>query len=449
MHRETSTPIPLVLLAGLLTLGACEAAPADRSAVPQEREPSPEPALADLHSMETPAGPGSGEPNLITAADGVWLSWLEPSGPGRHALKLARWDGGWGEIRTVIDREGLFVNWADFPAVAVLEDGTMAAHWLEKSGPSPYAYDVRMAISRDGGRTWGDDIIPHRDGVQAEHGFVSLLSMGDSVGAVWLDGRETVEGRPMTLRFTTLSAAGRLGPETVLDTSTCDCCQTAAAMSSGVPVVAYRDRSAGEVRDIYVTRRIDGAWTAPRPVHEDGWVIAACPVNGPALAAHGDRVALAWFTAAPARDSAGASGVAREGDAGATGQTGSGTGGRVLVAFSDDGGATFGPPTRVDDGGGLGRVSVELLDGGDALVTWLERTADAAEVRARRVGPSGVGRTLRVAGTAAERASGFPRTARFGDRIVFAWTEPGPEGRVRMTVAGLAGSDPPGLEPGR
>ncbi|NIP78270.1 MAG: exo-alpha-sialidase, partial [Gemmatimonadetes bacterium] len=377
------------------------------------------------------AGPGSGEPNLTADGESVYLSWLEPSGDG-YALRLARWDGtAWGATRTVLERDGLFVNWADFPAVAVLDDGTLAAHWLEKSGPGTYAYDVRMALSRDDGRSWGEDIIPHRDGVQAEHGFVSLLPLTGDLGMVWLDGRETVEGRPMTLRFTTVSPTGELGPETVLDTSTCDCCQTAMARTADGLVVAYRDRSADEVRDIYVTRRVAGDWTEPRPVHRDGWIIPACPVNGPALAARARRVALAWFTGAPAPDGAPDAGAAGSGQ----------TDGRVLVAFSDDAGATFGPPVRVDDGGGMGRVAVELLDDGDALVTWLERTAEAGEVRTRRVGPDGAGPARTIAGTAAERASGFPRTARLGDRVVFAWTEPGAEGRIRAAVAALPSGD--------
>jgi hypothetical protein len=33
-------------------------------------------------------------------------------------------------------------------------------------------------------------------------------------------------------------------------------------------------------------------------VHSDNWKIDACPVNGPAIAATGRRVAVAWFTAA-------------------------------------------------------------------------------------------------------------------------------------------------------
>jgi len=63
------------------------------------------------------------------------------------------------------------------------------------------------------------------------------------------------------------------------------------------PIVAYRDRSDTEIRDIYVSRSVGSNWSQPVAVHRDNWQIAACPVNGPALSADGTAVALAWFTA--------------------------------------------------------------------------------------------------------------------------------------------------------
>jgi hypothetical protein len=330
--------------------------------------------------------------------------------------------------------------------MAVLPDGTLAAHWLEKSGDRSYDYDVRVALSRDGGTTWTDDIIPHRDGVHAEHGFVSMFPLpagngagnGDAdrvagaagnrstdlLGLVWLDGRETVHNEPMTLRFTTLDATGRLGEEVVLDASVCDCCQTGAARTSDGLVVVYRGRTDDEVRDIRVVRRgLEGAapdpapggwagWSEPRTIHDDGWVIGGCPVNGPSIAAEDDRVVVAWFTGAPPGD-------------------------RVLAAISHDGGASIGPPVRIDDGQGMGRVSVVMLDDGAALITWLERTGDGAEIRTRRLEDAGAGPSAPLATTDAARAAGFPRVVRHGDTLVFAWTQPGDPPGVRTAVATL------------
>src|SRR5690606_7437425 len=54
----------------------------------------------------------------------------------------------------------------------------------------------------------------------------------------------------------------------------------------------------GEIRDIRIVRFDGQAWTPPRPVHADGWHFAGCPVNGPAVAAQGPRVWVAWYTEA-------------------------------------------------------------------------------------------------------------------------------------------------------
>ncbi len=187
----------------------------------------------------------------------------------------------------------------------------------------------------------------------------------------------------------------------------CDCCQTAAGVTDRGEIVVYRDRTEDEIRDIWVTTRRDGVWTEPRPVHVDGWNIAACPVNGPALATAGERVAVAWFT-------------------------GAGNLPRTFVAFSDDGGDSFGPPIRVDDGAAMGRVGLAMLDDGSVLVSWLARAGDDGEVRVRRVHADGVSNPFVVAGASrAARASGFPRMVRAGGRTLVVWTEPGEPGGLR------------------
>lgn len=143
-------------------------------------------------------------------------------------------------------------------------------------------------------------------------------------------------------------------------------------------------------------------------MYADNWEINACPVNGPYVDAAGQRVALAWYT--------GAKDVPR-----------------VRVAFSSDAGATFGAPITVDEGKPAGRVAAVLLKDGSALVSWIERTGgDTASVRVRRVTEKGAGPATTVAASSAARASGFPRMARSGDDVWFAWTVPGRPSSVRV-----------------
>jgi hypothetical protein len=368
-----------------------------------------------LSPIDSPAGPGAAEPNLHTAPDGrVVLSWLEPVAGEGHALRLSvrGTDGAWSEPREVLRRNDLFVNWADFPSVTALADGRLVAHWLQRNGTARYAYEVRMSESRDGGASWSAPVTPHAAGVQAEHGFVSVLPTADGAQVYFLDGGNNLgahahagdgHGTPMSLAMNTWSAAMRPQTKTVIDTRVCDCCQTSAAMTASGPVIVYRDRSDGtpEIRDIAISRLVDGKWTAGARVHADNWEVNYCPVNGPMVQAYGDTVAVAWFTGA--RDTA-----------------------KVQVAFSYDAGASFGAPVRVDDGTPAGRVALQLFDGA-AYVSWLERgTGDSASVRLRRVTRDGtLGASVVVSESSGARSAGFPRMTRIADGLLLAWTEPG------------------------
>ena len=382
------------------------------------------PASLSVETLASPAGEGSGEPFVSTLGDAVLLSWLEPTDSG-HALLMARLDAdGWTEPLTVTRDRRFFVNWADFPSVHSSADGTLWAHWLERGPSGGYDYGVRLVRSTDGGHSWSRPWTPHEDDTPTEHGFLSSFPLGEGMGFVWLDGRKFAPGadgspatEEMTLRFRAVDGAGAPGPEVLVDGRICDCCQTDAAIAAAGPVVVYRDRTEEEIRDIYVTRYVDGAWTEGVPVHDDGWNIAGCPVNGPAVAARGEHVVVAWFT-------------------------GAGNQPRVHVAHSADGGATFSEAHRVDDGQPGGRVDVLLEEDGAALVAWLERTGgENAEVRVRTVSPLGeLSPSVTVASSSAARASGFPRMARAADgRVILAWTD-ADAGKVQVAAVWRVGS---------
>jgi len=370
-------------------------------------------AFAQVRELPSPAGAGSGQPNLTVSPDGrAYLSWIERLGEGRFSLRFSTLEKDrWSAPRVIAEGSNWFVNWADFPSMVVLPDGSLAAHWLVKSGPGTFEYDVTISRSFDGGKTWGKPFVPHRDGVKAEHGFVSLFAAKDgALAAVWLNGREMKpdegghgHGRgSMTLRYVKIKRDGALVDEAALDARVCECCQTSAAMTADGPVVVYRDRSdhEKEIRDISIVRLKAGKWSAPRPVFEDGWQLNGCPVNGPAIAASGRRAAVAWFT-------------------------GANNAPRVKLAFSDDAGESFGEPITVDDGSTVGRVDVLLLADGSAMVCWLEKAPGGGEVRVRRVRPDGkCDPSITIAPSGTARSNGFPQMARVGETLVFAWTGP-------------------------
>ncbi|HEU4597339.1 MAG TPA: hypothetical protein VFS10_19570, partial [Pyrinomonadaceae bacterium] len=108
-----------------------------------------------LRLLPTPAAKGSGQPNLSVGPEGhVYLSWVERLEDKRFALRFARREGaGWSEPRTIAEGANWFVNWADFPSLAALPDGTLAAHWLTRNGTVIYSHDVNISRSTDGGKT--------------------------------------------------------------------------------------------------------------------------------------------------------------------------------------------------------------------------------------------------------------------------------------------------------
>ncbi len=357
--------------------------------------------------ISPPTAVGAQAPRLATSTAGPLLTWLEPAAEGKTALRLARLEGSaWRALQPVATAADLLINWADTPVVAEGGDGALYAAWLADIGRG---YGVRMARSADAGSSWRELGWLHADRSEAEHGFVSLLPESRGVRAVWLDGKTAEqEGGAMTLRTAAVGAA--VADEREIDGRVCDCCSTGAAIARSGPLVVYRDRSAEEIRDIAVAR-LGADAPAPSAVAADGWKILGCPVNGPEIAARGTRAAVAWFTAAG-------------GEA------------RVQIAFSKDGGATFGAPARVDGGKPLGRVGL-VLDGDDAIVSWLEHTSEAAEIRLRRILADGrIGEAITVATVPAARASGVPRILVDGARLVVAWTDPGPGGKGGRVLAG-------------
>ena len=374
--------------------------------------------LAAFEDIQLPVGADAREPYLYATHDGrLLMSWTEVSANAFAVRVAAMTNGIWSAPRTIVASPDLFVNWADFPSISEFADGTLIAHWLQSSGPSAYAYDVLIALSRDSGETWSAPILPHQDRTQAQHGFVTLFPRGEDVIAVWLDGRaydapfveDGATSGQMQLRSAVISSDGSVTPDIVVDYTTCSCCQTAAAVSEDALLVVYRDRNEDEVRDISLTKLHDGIWSAPMSVHEDNWELSGCPVNGPSIAASGDRVVVAWFTGA--------------GDLPA-----------VNVAFSNNSGTVFDDPIRIDRGEPIGRIDALMLEDGTALVSWIEWQGSDEILLVCQATDEGCNNSRTLAINSAGNSMNFPQMAATSEGIYIAWTQPLPGGRdtIRM-----------------
>jgi len=349
-----------------------------------------------ITDIPIPTSAQSSEPNLHKSKDGtIYLSWIESEKGGKSALKFSTLtkDMTWSEPNLIARGSDWFVNWADFPAMTSFGKQNLASHYLEKSANGTYTYDVKLTLSNNNGSTWKQPFIPHTDGTNSEHGFVSKLALDDNtLLAIWLDGRKYAYAeendsivKEMTLRGATFNANGDMLKEYLIDERVCDCCQTDAIMTDKGPLVIYRNRSNDEVRDIYYSRLIDNKWTVPKPIHNDNWNIAGCPVNGPAITSKENVVAVAWFTLIEEVP-------------------------HVKLVFSSNNGEDFETPIDLSSGSNVGRVDVELLEDQSALVTWVNTIEENTVIQMQRIDKNGSkSEILNLAKTTEDRSSGFPR----------------------------------------
>ena len=411
-------PILAASLLLALTSTACERVVAPPAATPSSANTVPSPRLsADAWTL--PATGNAAQPDLVATVDGrLLLSWIEAQGDGHRLLLAQSRDAAhasWSASQQVAAGRDWFVNWADTPHVMATDDGALWAHWLRKSARAPYAYDVALARSGDEGATWSQALLVNDDGTATEHGFVSLWPAArDRLGIAWLDGRHSAaaattdthaghgaHGAAMTLRSAIIDAAMQRSDEVELDRMTCDCCQTDAALSERGALLVYRDRSAEEIRDIAALRRDVGGWSAARMVHPDRWTMPACPVNGPAVAAHGAQAVVAWYTAAGDEPT-------------------------LKLARSSDTGDSFAAPRVLDRGAHLqGRVDA-AMDADAAWVLWLREDAQGQSLQLLRYAADMSGEPQQVELARLQgrgRATGFPQLALSAGVAYAVWTD--------------------------
>ena len=345
-------------------------------------------------------------PNLTETDRGLAIVWYEPIVEG-HALKWSEFNGrSWSKPVIVTTGEEYFINWADFPSIFYNGKNHLVVHWLEKNGDGTYDYVVKVSQSFDRGRSWSRPIIPHKDNKLGEHGFVSFFNASNNkVGLVWLDGRNMMGEEhghgygQMNLYSTTIDKNGILGEEILLDDRVCECCPTSAVNIENDILVAYRDRSLSEIRNINLVRWNNSSWQKPHSLHNDNWKIAGCPVNGPKLAVTGNNVAAVWYTS-PNENPI------------------------IYISFSKDGGKKFNSPIRIDNGNPIGRVDCIWLDSDRVLVSWMEMGEKSTNVIFSTVYiENHKGSSKIVTQILPGRSSGHPVISRYRQNIFLAWTE--------------------------
>ena len=345
------------------------------------------------------------QPSLVYGEGSLSLSWISSNEGNKSTLNFSQLkEGKWTNTQTMATGSNWFVNWADFPAHAINENLILSSY-LKKSDSGTYTYDVILSLQKLSGEKVKEDFLLNTDGVKAEHGFVSIIpNHNQGFFITWLDGRNTVDKdldgyhKPMTIRFAEITNKGDIIDESELDSATCDCCQTSIAVTNKGPVVVYRDRSDKEVRDIYIARKINGIWGVPTPIHNDGWEINGCPVNGPKVASNSNNLAISWFTVYNEKPT-------------------------VNLSFSKSNGASFGTPIKINDDDAIGRVDVAFLNPQEVLVSYIEGDDVGTYLRIKKVSIDGkVSAPITISKIDGGRNSGVPQLEILDNEAFIVWT---------------------------
>jgi len=361
----------------------------------------------EVHIQEIPFfyGDSNAQPNLVSYNGSLSLSWISSKEENKAFLNYSQYKKGrWIKPQVIASGSDWFVNWADFPAHAINQDLIITSH-LKKSASGTYTYDVILNLQKLSGEKIRENFLLNTDGVKAEHGFVSIMANNEKGFFItWLDGRNTIEKKlegdhkPMTIRFAEITDKGDVIKESELDASTCDCCQTSIAITNDGPIVVYRDRSEEEVRDIYSVKNINGTWEKPNAVHDDGWIINGCPVNGPKVAVNSKNLAVSWFTVSNNHP-------------------------LVNVSFSKNNGNSFGAPLKVNDHDAIGRVDVAFLNDEEVIVSYMEVDDIGTYLRIKKVSFDGkISEPITISKIDGGRNTGVPQLEIIDSEIFIVWT---------------------------
>ncbi|HBK72359.1 MAG TPA: hypothetical protein DDZ39_12015 [Flavobacteriaceae bacterium] len=180
-----------------------------------------------LGVIESPSVADSMYPFLFNNGSELFMSWTQKINDSVYSVNFSSLrNQEWSKPIEIAKGNDWFVNWADFPAIAVNKENILT-HFLQKSDPETFAYNVHLKLSNDKGKHWKDDFLMHTDSTKTEHGFVTLLPyQEDSFFVTWLDGRNTGGGShdeehsshgAMNIRAATVLASGEIIDDRLID----------------------------------------------------------------------------------------------------------------------------------------------------------------------------------------------------------------------------------------
>jgi hypothetical protein len=362
-------------------------------------------ALGEAELLRGGAETGAAPMVALSPSGQRTVAWVSAPDGGRDGRLYVVTDGGpTSELRDSLG--GIEPHGEAPPKIEYAPNGTLyALYAVGKVIPGrrfPFT-TLRMAASRDGGRTWSKPQSVASDSTTGSRNFHALHASDDgSLYVAWLETGSNGKSGSYITRSTDGGTTWST-PVRIALGEACPCCRTAIATGrNGQVFVAWRNVTPANVRDIVVARSSDfgATWNAPILVHNDDFVIDGCPHAGPTM--HADstgRLHIAWWT-------------------GADGKAG------VYYANSTDGGDTFSRALEISSGRLVRPSHVQLaLDGMNVAVAWDDGRDSIPRVLLRLSRNAGETFTDAATVSAPDVAGMFPVILLADGRLTVAWSQ--------------------------
>lgn len=376
--------ITAALVALLITVTACSPKGSQEAGAKSKGAVAEFTAPLRLSAANTDAA----EPAMTAAEDGqVYIAWVEHQGKKQADVVLAKLDAGATQASTPVrvnPRGGEASAWrGDPPSIAAARDGTIYVAWTARSAPEGHATDIFLSVSRDGGKSFEQPVRVNDDKKPVVHGMHSMaVDERGRIFLAWLDERSVnmndENGKPdehkMEANREVYVASSADGGRTfsqnrLVAREACPCCKTAiTAGGDGRLYVAWRQVLPGNYRHIAVSSSTDAGQTFSEPViaSDDKWMIAGCPVSGPALVTANDNaLRVLWYSA---------------GEAGAPG---------LYWSESRDGGKSFTSRKGLAEGAAFGNPHLLRGPGNNLTVVWEGNQQGASKIIVARLNDAG------------------------------------------------------------
>lgn len=236
-------------------------------------------------------------PQFVQDAQGnVGMLWVKLGGSGGHDLFLARRQAN-GALQDPVkvnasDGDVLYLGLEQArPGLAAGPAGAIGVSWFDDTGR------LHVAISRDGGRSFGKPVAVAPDHARPEHAFSDIAFDASGTAFVtWIDCSGAAKGyeEPAQLYVARIDRDDRVTVRNVTGgwtESICGCCRPDITARGRHLWIAFRNAGADGYRDIYrVELGADLESDEPERMGTALWEIDACPMAGPVTA--GD---FTWF----------------------------------------------------------------------------------------------------------------------------------------------------------